>query len=502
MGIQDQDSRAPRATGDATVIEGQRRALELVIRGAPLGDVLDVLVRTIEAHSVDGVLGSILLLDAETSRLRLGAAPSLDPEYNQAIDGLLIGPSVGSCGTAAFLARTVVVENIETDPLWADFKELALRHGLRGCWSTPVMSSEGAVLATFALYSRQPARPNARDVEIVGLLAHTAALVIERDLHARQRAAAETASRAAHVHEVARMRAMFEHAPAAIALLSGPRHTFEIANPRYDLLIGNRSILGKSVAEALPEIADQGYVELLDEVRRTGQPYIANGQRVDVRRGADGALDEGYLDFVFQPIPGAGRAVDSILVVAFEVTETVKAKRDLEAALARAKRGEEELRAFIDGLPELAWTARPDGHIDYYNRRWYEYTGTTFESMQGWGWEQVHDPQLLPDVVARWKQSLETGAPFDMEFTLRGADGVARWFLTRVAPARDGAGNITRWFGVNTNIDEIKAGHALTAAVAEQSRDVQRALVEMRTAKEDAERRAEALEATIRERSR
>jgi hypothetical protein len=115
--------------------------------------------------------------------------------------------------------------------------------------------------------------------------------------------------------------------------------------------------------------------------------------------------------------------------------------------------------------------------------------------MQGWGWEKLHDPQVLPKVVERWKQSLATGQPFEMEFTLRGADGVPRWFLTRVAPMRDAAGNITRWFGTNTNIDEIKASKALAEAMTEQSLDTQHALHELRRAKERAEQRVAELEA-------
>jgi PAS domain S-box-containing protein len=167
----------------------------------------------------------------------------------------------------------------------------------------------------------------------------------------------------------------------------------------------------------------------------------------------------------------------------------------LVMARAHAEATEKELRLFIDTLPDLAWTAMPDGHIDYYNKRWYEYTGTTYEEMEGWGWESVHDPKLLPSVMRRWKHSLETGASFEMEFTLRGADGIHRWFLTRVAPLRDEAGSIVRWFGTNTNIESIKAAQALTAAVADQSRDVQRTLLEMRADKERSERRISELEA-------
>jgi PAS domain S-box-containing protein len=100
--------------------------------------------------------------------------------------------------------------------------------------------------------------------------------------------------------------------------------------------------------------------------------------------------------------------------------------------------------------------ARPDGHIFWYNRRWYEYTGTTTDQMEGWGWESVHDPEVLPKVLMRWKASLANGEPFDMIFPLKGADDKFRPFLTRVNPLRDQEGRVLHWFGTNTDISEIK----------------------------------------------
>ncbi len=127
----------------------------------------------------------------------------------------------------------------------------------------------------------------------------------------------------------------------------------------------------------------------------------------------------------------------------------------------------EPLRLLIDSVPNLAWTARADGWIDFYNRRWYEYTGTTPAQMEGWGWQSVHDPAELPRVLERWRASLATGEPFEMAFPLRGADGVFRWHLTRVVPVRDASGQITRWFGTNTDIDsQMRAEQTLADALA------------------------------------
>ncbi len=166
-------------------------------------------------------------------------------------------------------------------------------------------------------------------------------------------------------------------------------------------------------------------------------------------------------------------------------------------ARARAEASEQTFRTFIDNLPSLAWTALADGYIDFYNRRWYEYTGTTFEEMQGWGWEKVHDPEFLPKVVARWKASIETGEPFEMEFPLIGANKLPRWFLTRVNPLRDKTGKIVRWFGTNTDVDDIRSARALAEEMATQSHDIARELLELRRQKERAEQRVAQLEAEI-----
>jgi PAS domain S-box-containing protein len=121
-------------------------------------------------------------------------------------------------------------------------------------------------------------------------------------------------------------------------------------------------------------------------------------------------------------------------------------------ALAPTAIADDEFRLLAENIPTLCWIANGDGYIVWYNRRWYEYTGTTPEEMEGWGWQSVHDPERLPQVMERWTNSIETGEPFEMTFPLRGADGVFRPFLTRVQPVRVANENVVRWFGVNTDI--------------------------------------------------
>ncbi|GGE73683.1 ATP-binding protein [Massilia psychrophila] len=120
------------------------------------------------------------------------------------------------------------------------------------------------------------------------------------------------------------------------------------------------------------------------------------------------------------------------------------------------RQSEEVLRALANSIPQLAWMAQADGSIVWCNERWYEYTGTSLAQMAGWGWQSVHDPEVLPMVLQRWNESIRTGNPFDMEFPIRGADGQFRWFLTRVNAVRDRRGHVVRWVGTNTDVDQVK----------------------------------------------
>ncbi len=121
-------------------------------------------------------------------------------------------------------------------------------------------------------------------------------------------------------------------------------------------------------------------------------------------------------------------------------------------ALAPTTIADDEFRLLAENIPTLCWIANGDGYIVWYNRRWYEYTGTRPDEMEGWGWQSVHDPEHLPQVMERWTNSIATGEPFEMTFPLRGADGVFRPFLTRVQPVRMASDNVVRWFGVNTDV--------------------------------------------------
>ena len=173
---------------------GQSRVLELIATQSPLTETLTVLVYVIE-EQVSGLLASVLLLDPE-AKLRAGAAPSLPEAYNQAIDGISIGPDVGSCGTAAYRGERIIVEDIARDPLWADYREFALQYGLQACWSQPIMSAGGQILGTFALYYREPRRPSPFELQLIDVAAHLAGIAITRHQVEEELQAAKEAAEA------------------------------------------------------------------------------------------------------------------------------------------------------------------------------------------------------------------------------------------------------------------------------------------------------------------
>lgn len=309
---------------------------------------------------------------------------------------------------------------------------------------------------------------------------------------------------------------VFRQAPSFLALLRGPDHVFEYTNDAYCQLAGRNDMVGKSLLEALPEVRNQGFKEILDEVLATGVPYVGREIPVTLTRPHDDRVEQVFVDFKYQPFTEADGTRSGVIVHGSVVTEQVRARRELERLLAESEESrkaladanrqlrdqqlelemtnqqlqeqtleleeqaeklrettttlaqrtaeaeraaaalaetEQQSRTMLNALPTLAWTAKPDGYIDWYNSRWYEYTGTTPDDMAGWGWQSAHDPDALPRVLERWRSSIATGQPFEMTFPLKGGDGRFKPFLTRVSPIIDSHGKVVRWFGTNTDVE-------------------------------------------------
>ncbi|MBA2350678.1 MAG: PAS domain-containing protein [Burkholderiales bacterium] len=691
---------------------GQARVLELIAEGAPLTEALDLLARTLEAQSSTGMKVSILLLDPDGIHLRHGAGPSLPDAYKRAIDGVAIGPNLGSCGRAASSGQPVYANDIASDPHWTAFADLARNHHLGACWSTPIRAGDGPVLGTFALYYSEPHAPSAEDLRLIDMATHTAAIAIERkgtgerllETRASLRTALEAGAIATWNWDVPRNRvkgdanlAAFFSVPGAenegapletylraihpadlahvsqridAALAEGDTYEadYRLVKPdgglrwvttrgrverdaqgkairlpgvvadisarkaaeesmrdskerldfvldvatlgqwdmnlvdrtahrtlRHDQIFGYPALLPEwtyemFLAHVLPEdrpAADAdfqraltgdagwniecrirradgevrwiwvsgriqrnpegGVVRMLgtvldisdrkraeanllesetryrliadasndviwdwnlatDEVTwnegvrtvlgfatdaiessaKWRHEHIHPEDRNRVVRGIHAVIDSGandwsdeyrYLRADGTPVHvcDRGRVMhhDSgkpcrMVGAMLDLTERNKA----EAAL---RESEETFRTMADSISQLAWMARPDGHIFWYNRRWYDYTGTTLEQMQGWGWQKVHHPEHEQRVVEKVSHCFATGEVWEDTFPLRGADRRYRWFLSRAVPVRDAQGHVLRWFGTNTDIteqmqseDRLREGERRYREVSEQ----------------------------------
>lgn len=244
---------------------------------------------------------------------------------------------------------------------------------------------------------------------------------------------------------------LFMQAPAAVVILRGPTYHVELANPTTLKIWGRTSedVLNKPLLEALPELHGQGLVQLLDGVVATGKPFVGNELKFRVDQKGNGELEDIYFTFVYAPLRNAANVIEGVMVFAYEVTDQVLARRKVEESEVR-------FRTLADNIPNLVWMARPDGWIYWYNSRSYSYTGASFEQLEGWGWQNLVDPEIQPAVLKRWRHSIQSGESFEMIFPLRGADGVFRPFLTRIIPIYDAEGRIVQWFGTNTDITEQK----------------------------------------------
>ena len=243
-----------------------------------------------------------------------------------------------------------------------------------------------------------------------------------------------------------RFRQAVESAPNGMVMINSDG-IIVLVNAQTEKLFGydRKELLGQPVEILVPERFRGRHPEhrkgffAQPQVRSMGVGRDLYGRRKD---GSEFPVEIGLNPINTQE----GLLVLSAIV---DITE----RKQMESAM---RDSEERFRMMANSIPQLACIARADGHIIWFNRRWYEFTGTTPAQMEGWGWQSVHDPAVLPEVMARWKDAIDAGKPFEMVFPLRGAHGQFRTFLTRVEPFRDSEGRVVQWFGTNTDVEELK----------------------------------------------
>jgi len=290
----------------AALLESQRRVLERIASGAPLAETFNTLIRLIEEQA-EGMRCAVLLADAAQQSLRFVAAPSIPDDYKAGIVPYLrIAPNMGSCGASAFLREPVYTEDTETDVLWEDCRDIAVRNGLRAIWSTPILGDDNVVLGTFAMYYGEPRLPSPEHIKLIDMAVQMARVAIE-------------------------------------------------------------------------------------------------------------------------------------------------AKRSEDAL----RKSEDGLRMVIDTIPTMAWSVLPDGAVDFVNQRWLDYAGVSLEQSIKEPTRSMH-PEDIPRVMEKWLAVMAAGDPYEDEMRLRRADGEYRWFLIRTVPLRNERGNIVKWYGTSTDIEDRK----------------------------------------------
>ncbi len=253
-----------------------------------------------------------------------------------------------------------------------------------------------------------------------------------------------------------RQRRLSEQAPGFMATLSGPDHVFDFTNRAFVTLFGERDHRGRKVREVYPELGEQGFIKVLDEVYRSGRRRSFYDTPVRLINVPGAPAQTFYLNFIYEPIlDEAGRAT-GIFIQGYDVSDTFRTQAALRAS-------EQSFSALAQALPTMVWTADAAGLVDWMNERTYAYGGIPSSVKPDEAWRSMVHPEDLQMVLATWDTSLSTGSPLTCELRMRRQDGEYRWHLARSVPVRNETDSISRWLGTTTDIaDQKQAAEALS----------------------------------------
>ena len=257
---------------------------------------------------------------------------------------------------------------------------------------------------------------------------------------------AEVLARQAHEREIRRLRSIFDNAPGMLLVLRGPDHVFEVANKAYCNFVGRNDLIGNRVCDVLPELCEQGYLDILDSVYREGKAHLAQAMPVTLTSPVYGTKEQFFFDFIYQPMKDDDGRVFGIFAEGIDITATF-------TAAAALRESERRYRGLMDVVPMLIWIGRNDQSLVYCNQQWYDYTG--LQPSQTWdrGWDHVIHPDHRHEFAQAWDEGKRLGIRWRANVPLRrAADGEFHWHMVQAIPVRDDDGAIAEWVGIAVNM--------------------------------------------------
>jgi len=427
---------------------GEKGLLEMVTSGHSMLGILEALCRLVES-TTSGCYCSVVLVDSSATRLEHGAAPSLPASFVRSIIGRPVNADSGPCAMAAYLNEQVIAADITTETRWAAYEwcPMALAHGVRACWSTPISSAAGKVLGAFAIYYSEPRTPTPQDRALIDQFKHIASITVERE---RSQEALRRALDEIRESE-ATLRQTIDAIPA-LAWCNFPDGSNEFLNQRW------HDYTGLSPQEA----HGWGWQVTIhpDDVQRLMDMWgklLASGESGELEarlRRHDGE----YRWFLFRVDPFRDQFGK---VVKWYGTNTDI--DDLKRAQVKRSQDQEELRRITDAIPQAIIVLDPDGRSLYANRVTLDYTGLSLAEARSEDFRtRVFHPEDLERLREVRRSALASDAPFENEQRVLGKDGKYRWFLIRYNPFRDERGRLVRWYATGTDIDDRKRSEERT----------------------------------------
>ncbi|MGE0588180.1 MAG: PAS domain S-box protein [Cyclobacteriaceae bacterium] len=415
------------------VMNGEKRVLELIATGEPIKTVLNAIAVNFEKFS-PGSICSILLLSYDGKTVHQGASPSLPQEFVKAIDGLPIGPKAGSCGTAAYLKKQVIVSDIENDPLWEDYKALALPLGLRACWSTPIISRDDVVMGTFAIYYKHVRSPGDFDYELIERASNQAKIALEK---ARTEESVKQSEQ--------KFSSAFESNVVGLSITDLDRRIVEVNQSLATLLgINPEEMVGKTSEEAgILKVDFTGgksgpvrkYLYEKGEVRNAEcEIVMRDGKRIPVLLSISGISIEGKHHW---------------LSTFIDISDRKKIENELVES-------ENHIRTIIETEPECIMELDAHGNLISINP-------AGIKMIEAYGLEKVEGLYFLNIVEAEYRNefkkiigSVFNGDSLSFEYKISGLNGTVRWVEMNAVPLKDSRGQIISLLGITRDVTDRK----------------------------------------------